>query len=295
MNSRNIRKRTKKLLDNTQEYIGEGIAAVVNVALDDSSGVSGAISKTVFGKSVQALANKLDPCQLTEWEKKRIANCMVSAVDKIKENFKNGEKLRDDGFFEENSNGKINAEEVFESIVIASQREAEEMKQIFYGNMLANIGFIEYLDREDFLFLLKMFEKLTYRQCLILAAFYMNFAHQSQKLANIFKENNELKGNDIQTKEWIFYQEVLDLYQKSLLFSGKIIFNVTQIVPSELITFGAGQELVYLAGLDRIVQQKGMTDKHLEDLKVILDKVVDKGKVKIFIKDKQLFVEDKKY
>ena len=84
MNSRKIRKVTKKIIDNGHEIVGEGISAAINYALGDSTGVSGTVCKSVWGKGIQALANKLDPCQLTEWEKQRVINCMLSAIDKIK-------------------------------------------------------------------------------------------------------------------------------------------------------------------------------------------------------------------
>lgn len=204
------------------------------MALSDSTGIYGAVAKTVWGKSIQSLAEKIDPCQLTEWEKKRIENCMTSSIERIAERINNGDKLQEDGFFKEKPNGETDAEEVFESIVVASQRESQEMKQIFYGNMLDNVGFVDYLDADEFKFLLKVFEKLTYRQCLILAVFYMNYIQKDNNIATVFKEYNPIQGGNIESKQWIFYQEILDLYQKSLLFDGKILFNITQLIPSDI-------------------------------------------------------------
>jgi len=50
MNSRKIKKNIKKTIDNTQEYIGEGIAFTVNMVLSDPTGISGTVAKTVYGK-----------------------------------------------------------------------------------------------------------------------------------------------------------------------------------------------------------------------------------------------------
>ncbi|MDK0701983.1 hypothetical protein P5E64_00895 [Clostridium perfringens] len=294
MNSRKIKKNIKKTIDNTQEYIGEGIAFTVNMVLSDPTGISGTVAKTVYGKSIQALADKIDPCQLTEWEKKRVENCMVSSIERIAERINNGDELRKDDFFKEKPNGKTDAEEVFESIVVASQRESQEMEQIFYGNMLANIGFVDYLDADEFNFLLKVFEKLTYRQCLILAVFYMNYIQKVNNIATVFKGYNPIQGENIKSKQWIFYQEILDLYQKSLLFDGKILFNITQLIPSDIYTYGLGEQIVLLAGLDKIVENKNLTTKHLEDFKTILEIVADNKYANIFIKNNSIFIEDKR-
>ncbi|MDK0705039.1 hypothetical protein P5E61_01550 [Clostridium perfringens] len=294
MNSRKIKKNIKKTIDNTQEYIGEGIAFTVNMVLSDPTGISGTVAKTVYGKSIQALADKIDPCQLTEWEKKRVENCMVSSIERIAERINNGDELRKDDFFKEKPNGKTDAEEVFESIVVASQRESQEMEQIFYGNMLANIGFVDYLDADEFNFLLKVFEKLTYRQCLILAVFYMNYIQKVNNIATVFKGYNPIQGENIKSKQWIFYQEILDLYQKSLLFDGKILFNITQLIPSDIYTYGLGEQIVLLAGLDKIVENKNLTTKHLEDFKTILEIVADNKYTNIFIKNNSIFIEDKR-
>ncbi|KXA04414.1 hypothetical protein HMPREF3222_03198 [Clostridium perfringens] len=277
MNIRRARIYAKNILENSQEITGEVISSSVNSALGDSTGISGIVSKSVWGKSIQTLANKLDPCQLTEWEKQRVTNCMISAIDKVKERMNNGDKLREDDFFKENPDGKTDAEEVFESIVIASQRESQEMKQIFYGNMLANIGFISYLNADEFNFLLKVFEKLTYRQCLLLAIFKSNTLAKINRINSFLKNSNPIVGV-VDSKDVILYQEIMDLYQKSLLFNdSNIIMNIKDVIPSNLFTYGMGMNILELAEIDKITEKnERLTDKHLKDLKEL---------TKLFIKE----------
>lgn len=277
MNIRRARIYAKNILENSQEITGEVISSSVNSALGDSTGISGIVSKSVWGKSIQTLANKLDPCQLTEWEKQRVTNCMISAIDKVKERMNNGDKLREDDFFKENPDGKTDAEEVFESIVIASQRESQEMKQIFYGNMLANIGFISYLNADEFNFLLKVFEKLTYRQCLLLAIFKSNTLAKINRINSFLKNSNPIVGV-VDSKDVILYKEIMDLYQKSLLFNdSNIIMNIKDVIPSNLFTYGMGMNILELAEIDKITEKnERLTDKHLKDLKEL---------TKLFIKE----------
>ncbi|WP_300348912.1 hypothetical protein [Clostridium sp.] len=278
MNTRNIRKGAKKVLESGQDLISNIISEAINTVTGDTTGISGTIGGNASCKVIQVIADKLDPCQLTEWEKQRVVNCMVSAIDKVKEQLNNGNKLRDDGFFEENLEGKANAEEVFESIVIASQREAEEMKQIFYGNMLANIGFIQYLDSEEFLFLLKVFEKLTYRQCLLLSIFLTNTISIKEGIHSFLTNKNPIEGT-VDIKTVILYQEILDLYQKSLLFTtGNIPLSVKHIIPSELYTYAMGLSIIELTQVDHIVStNQRLADKHLKNLKELTELLLIKS------------------
>ena len=203
---------------------------------------------------------------------------MLSAIDKIKERIDNGDRLRNDDFFKENTEGKADAEEVFESIVVASQRESQEMKQIFYGNMLANIGFIDYLDADEFNFLLKVFEKLTYRQCLLLSVFSTNTIAKQNKIKGFLRDTNPIQG-DVDSKLIILYQEIVDLYQKSLLFTdGEIILNVKNVIPSKIYTYGMWINILELAQIDHItMKEERLTEKHLKDLKELIELFIIKN------------------
>lgn len=294
MNIRKVRKDLKKALENGQDLMGDIIASAINTTTGDPTAISGNIGKNASCKMIQKIAEKLDPCQLTEWEKQRVTNCMISAIDKIKERMNNGDKLREDDFFKEKPNGKNDAEEVFESIVITSQRESQEMKQIFYGNMLANIGFINYLDADEFNFLLKVFEKLTYRQCLLLSIFYMNLADYSNKIESKFINYNTISGI-LNEGDIIIYQEIMDLYQKSLVFNinKEILLSIGQVIPKNTITYGMGKTIVELAGLDKIVcSNYNLTEKHLSDLKKVIEMFVEKSYIEVKLENSNIYIID---
>jgi hypothetical protein len=91
--------------------------------------------------------------RLSEREKIRIGGVINYASYKIQERFKTGEKLRTDGFFELPPTRhpacaeipiieRPPAEEVIEGILLAVQREHEEKKLPFIGNLIANIFFL---------------------------------------------------------------------------------------------------------------------------------------------------------
>jgi hypothetical protein len=71
-------------------------------------------------------------------ETKRIGATLTFAAAKIKERLDSGQNLRSDGFFDEDASNRAPADEIAEGVVIAAQREHEEKKLKFYGNLLAS-------------------------------------------------------------------------------------------------------------------------------------------------------------
>ena len=55
----------------------------------------------------------------------------------------NGEAVREDGFFDERSDSRsVDAKEVWEGILMKSQREPEEKKLPFMAHLLASVAFV---------------------------------------------------------------------------------------------------------------------------------------------------------
>jgi hypothetical protein len=75
-----------------------------------------------------------------------VALTYASAVSAIKELRQDGQKLRSDGFFEPELRRRPKAEEVVEGVLIAAQREHEELKLEHYGYLLARIAFAPEID-----------------------------------------------------------------------------------------------------------------------------------------------------
>jgi hypothetical protein len=73
-------------------------------------------------------------------EQVRVGGVLAIAAAEINERIKNGERVRSDNFFEEKSQGRSDAEEVAESVLLKSQREPEEKKIPYIGHLLSNVA-----------------------------------------------------------------------------------------------------------------------------------------------------------
>ena len=131
-------------------------------------GAAGGAASAVVGMTLQGLGYELSSRVLGPREEARIGTVFTLAAAEIHERCNNGEKVREDGFFTPNEDGRSDAEEVWENVLLKSQREAEEKKLPYMAHLMANIAFDDTISAEMTHQLIKLAEDLTYRQLCIL-------------------------------------------------------------------------------------------------------------------------------
>lgn len=145
--------------------LGSGIA--VGTAIGDPTGIStGAIS--VFGgwgldRFITPLISKRQTVRLFQWG--------IQAAENISQRLENGEKFRDDGFFDKTPTDRSKIEEVVESTLKKVMETTEERKIKFMANLTENVHFDSDFDIDTYRRLLKHLEELSYRQLCIIKLF----------------------------------------------------------------------------------------------------------------------------
>jgi hypothetical protein len=179
-------------------------------------------------------------------EKVRVGGVLAIAAAEINSRLESGQAVRTDGFFDEKPNGRSDAEEVAESVLLKSQREPEEKKIPYMAHLLSGIAFESQIGPHMAHQITKVAEQLTYRQLGIL------------KLA-MFKHAFGLRTSDYRgmgTFPKELYQvlyECVDLYHKGLLnFGGKVAFGPTDVTPAAMTVQGLGEDVVNLMQLASI-------------------------------------------
>jgi hypothetical protein len=89
----------------------------------------------------------------------------------VQYNLTDGKQLRQDDFFQDNVGDRSTADEIVEGTLLAAQREHEERKLRYYGNMVANIAFHPEVSRSQANQLIRQVERMTYQQLCLLALF----------------------------------------------------------------------------------------------------------------------------
>jgi hypothetical protein len=101
----------------------------------------------------------------------RAAGALAIAAVRIGERLDAGDRLRDDGFFEPGADGRADAQEVLEGTVLTAANSWEERKIEPLGRLYANLAFDDSTPAAYANFLIRLTDRLTYRQLTILAFF----------------------------------------------------------------------------------------------------------------------------
>ena len=219
--------------------VGWFVAGPVGAAIGGATGAALSIALKRLGSEV---AERL----LSPREQARIGFVLGQAVIEIRKRIDQGEALREDGFFDAQQGGRSNAEEVAESVLLKSQREAEERKLASMAHLLANIAFDPAISAEMAHQITKIAEQLTYRQLCIL------------KLAVVkglfsLRDTNYHDYGSFPKQLYSILYEYCELCQREYIANGNIVVvGLTDIIPSQANIQGLGVDMYRLMRLDAI-------------------------------------------
>jgi len=116
-------------------------AAIGLIAAGPEGAVAGGAASPLIKHTLRRIAIEIKQRILGQREVIRIGATLAYAAAKIKEKIEAGQQIREDDFFKEQEGERPAAEEIAEGVLLAAQREHQEKKLQFYGNLLANIVF----------------------------------------------------------------------------------------------------------------------------------------------------------
>jgi hypothetical protein len=220
-------------------------------------GAAGPILTILFTKAGKEVKKRV----LGDREESRIGFTYAIGLYKIKLRLESGEKLRADGFFENDESDRSTAEEILEGVLRSAQNEFREKKLRFYGNLLANIAFDSTISRDKANLFLKIAQNLTYQQLCIL-----QFLSQNRKIYlnwnGSFRQSNELlKYNSLEPAV-----RELENYNLLIITTRHKYPDIDSILITK-----SGQELVEFMELNEIDENDiNSLESELSEIKDIL-------------------------
>lgn len=184
--------------------LGALVAGPIGLAI---GGVSGVVMTKIFKKIGDEIRTRV----LSSREILRVGAVYTFAINKINQNEKDGKMLRKDDFFSERKDDRSFSEEILEGVILTAQREHQERKVKFLGNLYANICTDDSISLDQSNQLIKITNSITYRQFCLLALYYSR--HHQFKSGNVKLKNLEENKN----VPFDIVAEVKDLIQKGLL------------------------------------------------------------------------------
>ena len=201
--------------------------------------------------AVKKLCFEMDSRSMGPREQARVgAVCALGAAE-IVERINAGNKLREDGFFEEGESGRSAAEEVWESLLSKCQREASERKLPYIGHLFASLAFEKSVGLDMAHLCIAEAERLSYQQLCLLKIF------AAEDSLGLRSENyrRELEDSSSFPRElYLILHESFDLYRRELIllegFNPAV--SMVHIKPEAMRTQGLGMDIHELMQLSRI-------------------------------------------
>lgn len=240
----------------TGEFISSTSSSILSLAVTTGNPLANAVAQPCFKSVIDEFIIK----PLTNKEQTRIGVVYIGAIEIINKKLKEGQSLRNDGFFDDNEK---NAGMILEGTLLKARDEFEKRKLKFYQNLLANMCFDITLNYEKLNSMLKIIERLTYRQLQIIAYAYRT------PLIDSNGWDVKFKRTPAAAHYFDFYSELMELYNYALLQQkGAMISmggnNEYQISPM-------GKQFADLLKLDDIPQSETQEiDNFIKTLNAIL-------------------------
>lgn len=218
-----------RVLEAGSDIVGGVAAAAIALLVP---GPAGAIVAGAAGPGLSHVLEKvgreISTRTLGKREAKRVGAALLFAAAKVEANRSAGQQVRTDGFFAEQPDGRSSADEITEGVLMAAQREYEERKLPFYGNLLANLAFRSGFDRFQSNMLIQIAQRLSYQQLCLLALVVVK---ESFKLRPSWrKEERGASPSQITA-----LQQMMTLYQYGLVSdaSGGVWLGFDDAVPGD--------------------------------------------------------------
>ena len=228
-----------------RHVISEGLSYLVD------GGISKIIGDLITNSAERAISSAVQK-QLARREQGRIGFALEITVKKIVDN-QNKKLTINNNFFNKEEERRSAADEIFEQTLLVSQKEHEEQKIEYYGNLLGNILFCKQIDKSRSNHLIKIANDLTYTQLLIISVLYKNSSKEPYRL----KSKDYRNGVRIANETLFILSEIMELYHKGLiLLPNDTLLGITCINPGKMEVQGVGNFLYSLMELNTLPKEE---------------------------------------
>jgi hypothetical protein len=163
-------KAVERLIGVGSEIAGGVAGAAIGLfAAGPAGAIAGGAAGPLITHTLRALAVELKQRVLAQREEVRVGATIAYAAVKIQQKIEAGEQIRQDAFFHEQPDDRSAAQEIFEGVLLIAQREYQEKKLTFYGNLLASLAFRPDVGRDLANALIRQAEGMSYRQICLLS------------------------------------------------------------------------------------------------------------------------------
>lgn len=236
-----------EIIDFSADVVGGTVGGFIGASIAGPLGLLiGSVGSATTIKAIKCIAGEMSKRLLSKREEIKISNALTCAINSLNENIKRGKLIRTDDFFDNTMNDRSSAEEILEAILYKVQREPEERKIPYIGNIFANVVFDTEIFPELAHQVVKVAEQLSYRQLCLLKIF-SGFTQLD------LRKSDYRSVNSFDSQLYSILYECYDLYIKGLIANGGVaMLGPNDFIPAIAYVQGVGANCFYLMELDKI-------------------------------------------
>jgi hypothetical protein len=254
--------RLSKLLDKGYEIASAqmggafgGIAGWILGGLPGAviGGASAPLVEQVF-RMIGGAGREVSRRELAPREEQRVGAVLLYTAAQIKSHLDSGGSIRGDGFFLPDATGRSKADEIAEAVLQSAQRDPEEQKLPYMGNIIVNLAIYPILDANEAHHLIRVSNDLTYRQlCVLGIAGGLERGTKAYPLRSVAYRDRSVPVNVTQ-EIGILLHEIYQLYNSfELINFGQVaVLGWGGITPAKMKIEGFGSDLYNHMNLERL-------------------------------------------
>jgi hypothetical protein len=228
----------RRLIDAGAEIAGGAIGGALGfLAAGPAGAAAGGAGGAAAAAVLKHIGGEVSERVLSPREQVRVGAVLALAAAEVRQRLDQGELPRTDGFFDFNKDGHSDADEVAESVLLKSQREAEERKLPYMAHLFASIAFDASISAYMAHQLLKAAEHLTFRQLYLLRIGAIR--------AQLGLRSTDYRGQgSFDKKLYQILYECHDLYNRGFVsFGTSVGFGPADVIPAQMNPQGIGADL----------------------------------------------------
>lgn len=203
----------QEVLEIGAEVTGSITAALIQSTIEPAAGIFlSAAGGPILTHTFKAMADQLTKNYFGERSIQRSSAVFGYALLKIAKLDESQQTIREESFFKSDKYGRSPAEELLEAAIISAEKEYEERKLQYLGNLYANIVVNPEIKREYAIHFIRIINQLSFRHLCLMELFYKRFLQREELV------RSKLRGlDDHGIRQADIISEIYDLEQKGLL------------------------------------------------------------------------------
>jgi hypothetical protein len=164
-------RRLRDLIENSSDLIGAVAGGAIGLVGGPAGSIGGAAAGVAITKTIRRVGVEVYDRLLVSRQQERVGTVLAVALDDAQTRAKDGEKLRDDGFFDSGVGQRSDADELLEGVLLQAANAYQERKLRHLGAILPSLAVRPDISPADGHWLTQLADRLTWRQFAVLAIF----------------------------------------------------------------------------------------------------------------------------